>query len=176
MGPGFESLKVHPESKRLPLLQLQAVVSDRYSKKLVRLTQRVHLFPFRTQKLSSVVLKILDWRRSGKISTRQHREVRISLNLSHIFLNSSMAEHSAVNRRVVGSSPTWGVKTKKQVIDLLLCFSFNRWRARKADPENCPVDSFPAVAFPQKSEPNLGSKKKKDHPKEGPFLFFATQI
>ena len=25
-----------------------------------------------------------------------------------IFLSSSMAEHSAVNRRVVGSSPTWG--------------------------------------------------------------------
>ena len=39
-----------------------------------------------------------------------------------------MAEHSAVNRRVVGSSPTWGVK------------------------------------------------KKKDHPKDGPFLFFAAQI
>ena len=26
------------------------------------------------------------------------------------FLSSSMAEHSAVNRRVVGSSPTWGAK------------------------------------------------------------------
>jgi hypothetical protein len=25
------------------------------------------------------------------------------------FLSSSMAEHAAVNRRVVGSSPTWGV-------------------------------------------------------------------
>ena len=25
-----------------------------------------------------------------------------------LFLNSSMVEHSAVNRRVVGSSPTWG--------------------------------------------------------------------
>ena len=27
-----------------------------------------------------------------------------------IFLSSSMAEHSAVNRRVVGSSPTWGAQ------------------------------------------------------------------
>ena len=35
-----------------------------------------------------------------------------------------MAEHSAVNRRVVGSSPTWGVKTKEQVIDLLFVFTF----------------------------------------------------
>ena len=33
-----------------------------------------------------------------------------------------MAEHSAVNRRVVGSSPTWGVKTKEQVTDLLFVF------------------------------------------------------
>ena len=28
-----------------------------------------------------------------------------------IILSSSMAEHSAVNRRVVGSSPTWGAKS-----------------------------------------------------------------
>ena len=27
-----------------------------------------------------------------------------------MFLSSSMAEHSAVNRRVVGSSPTWGAE------------------------------------------------------------------
>ncbi len=36
------------------------------------MTQRVHLFPFRTQKLSSVVPKILAWRRAGKIGKRQH--------------------------------------------------------------------------------------------------------
>ena len=30
--------------------------------------------------------------------------------LSTVFLDSSMVEHSAVNRRVVGSSPTRGVK------------------------------------------------------------------
>ena len=38
---------------------------------------------------------------------------RESRSLPHfsIFLSSSMAEHSAVNRRVVGSSPTWGAKT-----------------------------------------------------------------
>ena len=36
---------------------------------------------------------------------------RESRSLPHfIFLSSSMAEHSAVNRRVVGSSPTWGAK------------------------------------------------------------------
>ena len=36
---------------------------------------------------------------------------RKNRSLPHfIFLSSSMAEHSAVNRRVVGSSPTWGAK------------------------------------------------------------------
>ena len=33
----------------------------------VPITRRSHLFPFRTQKLSSVVPKILGWRRPGKI-------------------------------------------------------------------------------------------------------------
>ena len=36
------------------------------------MTQRVHLFPFRTQKLSSVVPTILAWRRAGKIGQRGH--------------------------------------------------------------------------------------------------------
>ena len=52
MGPGFESLKVH--------------------QKFVLLLQRVHLFPFRTQKLSSVMPTILGWRRPGKIGQREH--------------------------------------------------------------------------------------------------------
>ena len=34
--------------------------------------------------------------------------------LSPVFLDSSMVEHSAVNRRVVGSSPTRGAKMKKR--------------------------------------------------------------
>ena len=52
MGPGFESLKVHQQS--------------------VLLAQRVHLFPFRTQKLSSAEPKILAWRRAGKIGQCWH--------------------------------------------------------------------------------------------------------
>ena len=33
-----------------------------------------------------------------------------------LFLSSSMAEHSAVNRVVVGSSPTWGAKMRKSIV------------------------------------------------------------
>ena len=38
----------------------------------VILPQRVHLFPFRTQKLSSAEPKILAWRRAGKIGHCRH--------------------------------------------------------------------------------------------------------
>ena len=42
-----------------------------------------------------------------------------------IILSSSMAEHSAVNRRVTGSSPVWGAKDKpislKEEIGLFFC-------------------------------------------------------
>ena len=34
--------------------------------------------------------------------------------IPEVFLDSSMVEHSAVNRRVVGSSPTRGAKMKKR--------------------------------------------------------------
>ena len=41
-------------------------------------TQRVHLFPFRTQKLSFAVLTILAWRRAGKISHSRQRRIKYS--------------------------------------------------------------------------------------------------
>ena len=63
---------------------------------LVLVTMRVHLFPSRTQKLSSFVPKILGWRRPGKIGRCQHPYSSIA----------QPVEHAAVNRRVVGSSPT----------------------------------------------------------------------
>ena len=45
---------------------------DTRKRKSVILSQRVHLFPFRTQKLSSAEVKILVWRRTGKIAHRWH--------------------------------------------------------------------------------------------------------
>ena len=39
----------------------------------------------------------------------KHPDLRYNnIVVDETFLSSSMAEHSAVNRRVVGSSPTWG--------------------------------------------------------------------
>ena len=45
--------------------------------KLVLMTLRVHPFPYRTRKLSSVVPKILGWRRPGKIGRCQHNKNRM---------------------------------------------------------------------------------------------------
>ena len=61
---------------------------------------RTHLFPSRTQKLSSPVSTILGWRRPGKIERRRH-----------ILLYSSIAqsvERMTVNHDVTGSSPVGG--------------------------------------------------------------------
>ena len=47
---------------------------NEFLKKSVLQTQRVHLFPFRTQKLSSAVVKILYGRLYGKIAQCRHSE------------------------------------------------------------------------------------------------------
>ena len=65
------------------------------------MTMRIHPFPFRTRKLSSSVPKILGRRRPGKIGRCRHIYSSIAQSV----------EHAAVNRRVVGSSPTWGART-----------------------------------------------------------------
>ena len=68
--------------------------ANRHTKKLVLIAVRVHLFPYRTQKLSSLALKILGGQLPGKISRRQH------------FASIAQSvEHAAVNRGVTGSSP-----------------------------------------------------------------------
>ena len=72
-----------------------------FSIKLVSIAMRVHPFPFRTRKLSSFAPKILGGQLPGKIGRCQH--------LAHL---AQSVEHAAVNRRVVGSSPTVGAKKK----------------------------------------------------------------
>ena len=71
---------------------------------------RIHLFSFRTQKLSFSAPKVLAGWPAGRIG-RCHI----------IFLDSSAAEHPAVNRRVVGSNPTRGAK-KTQILSAFFVF------------------------------------------------------
>ena len=77
--------------------------------KSVLIAVRVHPFPSRTRQLSSLAPKILGWRRPGKIGSADTK--RSGLDRTRSLLYSSLAqlvEHAAVNRRVVGSSPTGG--------------------------------------------------------------------
>ena len=67
------------------------------------MTTRVHPFPSRTRKLSSLVPTILGWRRPGKIGQRLHSSLAQSV------------EHAAVNRRVVCSSQTGGAYSGKHL-------------------------------------------------------------
>ena len=57
------------ENRSMPT---QALSVKKEEKKLVLLSHRVHLYPFRTQKLSCAEPKILVWRRTGKIGQCQH--------------------------------------------------------------------------------------------------------
>ena len=84
------------------------------------MTMRIHLFPSRTQKLSSWVPKILGWRRPGKIGRCRHkRETRIYTGfLSYCSLAQSV-EHAAVNRGVVSSSLTGAAKRNSRSNDRL---------------------------------------------------------
>ena len=66
---------------------------------LVTIARRSHLFPCRTQKLSSLAPMVVG------LTFRKSRTLPGNISLFH---SSSVVELSAVNRSVVGSSPTCG--------------------------------------------------------------------
>ena len=81
MGPGFESPEVHQISLQCIYYIVEVEVKSKQKQRrdlfpvtnrLVFLTHRVHLYPFRTQKLSCAKPKILARRRAGKIGQCQH--------------------------------------------------------------------------------------------------------
>ena len=80
-------------------------------KQLVLMAVRTHLYPYRTQKLSSPASKILGWRRPGKIERCQHKRKRTGETVRFVYSSLAQSvEHAAVNRRVVCSSQTGGAK------------------------------------------------------------------
>ena len=81
--------------------------------KSVSLMQRVHPFPFRTRKLSSVMLKILDWRRSGKIGRCRHY-----LNRAYSSVFSFCSILAGWNREKRGRAAPKNIGS---------FFSFDRW-------------------------------------------------
>ena len=88
------------------------------------MTPRFHLFPFRTQQLSSVVPKILGWRRPGKIG-----------RCRHFALLAQLVEQLTLNQRAQGSSPWKCTRTKRtSVFGCPFCFAglFAAGRVRRS--------------------------------------------
>ena len=78
------------------------------------MAKRFHLFPFRTQQLSSFTPTILGLLDLGKLVNADTRAYEIyALRYSSI---AQSVEHAAVNRRVVGSSPTGGATSERTLL------------------------------------------------------------
>ena len=84
---------------------------------------RVHPFPSRTRKLSSLLPTILGWRRPGKIGNANTKWSGLTGpdHSAHSSIAQSV-EHAAVNRGVVGSSPTGGAKSSRDRISMRSLF------------------------------------------------------
>ena len=65
----YSVLKARPSKKYWTAAQECAILIQ--SDRSVSMTVRSHLFPFRTQKLSSLVPKIVSWKRLVKIGSRR---------------------------------------------------------------------------------------------------------
>ena len=68
----YSVLKARPSKKYWTDAQKCAILIQ--SDRSVSMTVRFHLFPFRTQKLSLLVPKIVSWKRLVKIGSRRLRE------------------------------------------------------------------------------------------------------
>ena len=61
------------------------------------------------------------------------KHLRVAGNIYSSIAQS--VEHAAVNRRVVGSSPTWGAKEKESLLRFLFSFCLKRAeKGKSADP------------------------------------------
>ena len=68
----YSVLKARPSKKYWTVKQKCVILIQ--SDRSVSMTVRFHLFPFRTQKLSLLVPKIVSWKRLVKIGSRRLRE------------------------------------------------------------------------------------------------------
>ena len=74
---------------------------------------------------------------------------------SPMILSSSMAEHSAVNRVVVGSSPTWGANTPHSVVRSFFVIIRQKRRAETLNPQETQETASPTQ---ETASPNITEK------------------
>ena len=98
----YSVLKARPSKKHWTAAQKCVILCQPYWS--VTMTVRSHLFPFRTQKLSSLVPKIVRWKRRVKIGSR-----RLKQKPSRIFLGGFAF---AIEQYWGKSTPTFHTPTK----------------------------------------------------------------
>ena len=101
------------------------------------MTVRFHLFPFRTQKLSSLVPKIVGWRRPVKIGRCRLLKKAASgpslgpgPEIAYYAPLAQLVEQLTLNQWVLGSSPRWcTIKAKRYRCHWRKASGINRFRA-----------------------------------------------
>lgn len=79
----YSVLKARPSKKHWTKYNMYVILGQ--SDRSVSMTVRFHLFPFRTQKLSSLVPKIVRWKRRVKIGSRRLEQKRFRRNSEAFF-------------------------------------------------------------------------------------------
>ena len=135
----YSVLKARPSKKHWTKYNRYVILGQ--SDRSVSMTVRFHLFPFRTQKLSSLVPKIVGWRRPVKIGrcrllfliwpvgqavkTAASHAVNVGSIPARVTKYCPLAqpvEHRTVNPSVVSSSLTGAATRKRKSFDLrFLC-------------------------------------------------------
>ena len=82
----YSVLKARPSKKHWTKYNRYVILGQ--SDRSVSMTVRFHLFPFRTQKLSSLVPKIVRWKRRVKIGSRRLEQKTLQKKFWGVFLLS----------------------------------------------------------------------------------------
>ena len=80
----YSVLKARPSKKHWTKYNRYVILGQ--SDRSVSMTVRFHLFPFRTQKLSSLVPKIVRWKRRVKIGSRRLEQKRFRRDSEAFFV------------------------------------------------------------------------------------------
>ena len=86
----YSVLKARPSKKHWTKYNRYVILGQ--SDRSVSMTVRFHLFPFRTQKLSSLVPKIVRWKRRVKIGSRRLEQKTLQKKFWGVFLLQSASE------------------------------------------------------------------------------------
>ena len=86
----YSVLKARPSKKHWTKYNRYVILDQ--SDRSVSMTVRFHLFPFRTQKLSSLVPKIVRWKRRVKIGSRRLEQKRFRRNSEAFFFAGKLVK------------------------------------------------------------------------------------